>query len=82
MARGKASGAPSGHPVTITAERGGRIPRYYIECLRDRAITLKLQQRHTKHSLCQQMFSIDTDHFQFFSAPEQLANSLLQIGSS
>jgi hypothetical protein len=43
MARGRASGAPSGHPVTITAERGGRIPRYYIECLRDRAITLKLQ---------------------------------------
>jgi hypothetical protein len=44
MARGKAPGAPSGHPVTITAEGGGRIPCYYIECLRDRAITLKLQQ--------------------------------------
>jgi pimeloyl-ACP methyl ester carboxylesterase len=75
-------GAPFGDPVTTTAERWGRIPRYYIECLRDRAITLKLQQDMQKHSPCRQTFSIDTDHSPFFSAPEQLASILLQIGSS
>jgi hypothetical protein len=56
--------------------------RYYIEFLRDRAITLKLQQGMQKYSPCQQTFSIDTDHSPFFSAPEQLASILLQIGSS
>jgi hypothetical protein len=74
--------APFGHPVTTMAERWGRIPRYYIECLRDRTITLKLQQDMQKHSPCRQTFSIDTDHSPFFSAPEQLASILLRIGSS
>jgi hypothetical protein len=51
-------GAPFGHPVTTTAERWGRIPRYYIERLRDRAITLKLQQDMQKDSPCQQTFPL------------------------
>jgi len=75
------SGAPFGTPVETTAERWGRIPRYYIECTRDRAITLKLQREMQKHSPCQQTFSIDTDHSPFFSAPKQLADILSVIGS-
>ena len=74
--------APSGTPVETTAERWGRIPRYYIECERDRAITLELQREMQKHSPCRQTFSIDTDHSPFFSAPGQLADILLRIGSA
>jgi len=74
--------APSGTPVETTAERWGRIPRYYIECERDRAITLRRQREMQKHSPCRQTFSIDTDHSPFFSAPEQLADILLRIGSA
>ncbi len=73
---------PFGKPVETTAERWGRIPRYYIECERDRAITLGLQREMQKHSPCRQTFSIDTDHSPFFSAPEQLADILLRIGSA
>lgn len=76
------SSAPLGTPVETTAERWGRIPRYYIECGRDRAITPELQQKMEKSSPCRQMFSIDTDHSPFFSAPEQLADILLRIGSA
>jgi hypothetical protein len=68
--------------VVTTAERWGRIPRYYIECARDRAITLKLQREMQKASPCRQAFSIDTDHSPFFSAPEQLADILSRIGSA
>jgi pimeloyl-ACP methyl ester carboxylesterase len=75
------SGAPFGTPVKTTAERWGRIPRYYIECARDRAMTLKLQRAMQEHSPCRQAFSIDTDHSPFFSAPQQLADILLRIGS-
>ncbi len=75
------STAPFGVPVETTADRWGRIPRYYIECVRDRAITLKLQQEMQRQSPCRQTFSIDTDHSPFFSAPEQLADILSQIGS-
>lgn len=75
------SGAPFGTPVQTSAERWGRIPRYYIECERDRAITPKLQREMQKHSPCRQTFSIDTDHSPFLSAPEQLADILARIAS-
>jgi pimeloyl-ACP methyl ester carboxylesterase len=75
------SGAPFETPVQTTAERWGRIPRYYIECVRDRALTLSTQQEMQKHSPCRQTFSIDTDHSPFLSTPEQLADTLSRIGS-
>jgi pimeloyl-ACP methyl ester carboxylesterase len=73
-------GAPLGTSVETTAEGWGQIPRYYIECLRDRAITLGLQRKMQKSSTCRQTYSIDTDHSPFFSAPEQLVDILLHIG--
>ena len=75
------SGAPFGAQVETTPERWGRIPRYYIECARDRAITLRLQREMQETSPCQQTFSIDTDHSPFLSAPEQLADIFSRIGS-
>jgi hypothetical protein len=75
------SSAPFGAVVETTAERWGRIPRYYIECARDRAITLNLQQEMQKQSPCRRTFSIDTDHSPFFSAPEQLADILVLIAT-
>jgi len=74
-------GAPFETPVETTVGRWGRIPRYYIECARDRALTLRLQQEMQKHSPCRQTFSIDTDHSPFLSAPERLADILSRIGS-
>ena len=68
-------------PVRTTPERWGRIPRFYIECAYDRAITLDLQQAMQKQSPCQRTFSIDTDHSPFFSAPEHLADILAHIGT-
>jgi len=73
------SGALFDVPVKTTAERWGRLPRYYIECARDRAITLWLQKEMQNQSPCRLKFSLDTDHSPFFSAPEQLADILLQI---
>lgn len=75
------SPAPFTTPVKTMPERWGRIPRYYIECSRDRAITLMLQRKMQEQSPCRQTFSIETDHSPFFSAPEQLADYFSQIGS-
>jgi pimeloyl-ACP methyl ester carboxylesterase len=74
------SGAPLGTPVETTPERWGRIPCDYIECARDRAITLKLQRAMQQASPCRQTYWIDTDHSPFFSAPQRLADILDQIG--
>ena len=73
------SGAVFGTPVATTPERWGRVPRYYIECARDRAITLHLQREMQKLSPCRQTFSFNTDHSPFFSTPEALADILLRI---
>ena len=76
------SSSPFRTPVETTAERWGRIPRYYIECVRDRALTLSVQQEMQKYSPCRKTFAIDTDHSPFFSAPEELADILSQIGNA
>ncbi|HUN83610.1 MAG TPA: alpha/beta fold hydrolase [Terracidiphilus sp.] len=67
-------------PVVTTPARWGAIPRYYIECNRDRALTLPTQKEMQKHSPCRQAFTIDTDHSPFFSAVEELVDILVRIG--
>lgn len=66
-------------PVQITAERFGRVPRAYIETLRDRAVTLTAQRRMQSALPCTPVFALDTDHSPFLSQPEALARILISI---
>lgn len=63
---------PSSTPVHLTAANHGRVPRVYIECLRDKAIPPSLQRRMYTASTCKEVLSIDTDHSPFFSRPDEL----------
>src|SRR3569833_3228144 len=58
--------------LELTAEKFGKVPRAYIECLRDRAIPTALQRRMRASWPCQQVFALDTDHSPFFSRPDEL----------
>ena len=71
--------APLTAPVRWTAERAGRIPRVYVECLRDRAISLAAQRRMVEARPCAKVFTLDTDHSPFYSAPEALAAHLAAL---
>lgn len=66
-------------PVRLTEEKFGRVPRVYIECLRDQGITPSEQKRMYSASPCQRVISMDTSHSPFFSAPEELAGHLISI---
>jgi len=68
--------APLGTPIKTTEERFGRIPRVYIECLRDKAIGPSLQKQMYRAERCERVISMDTDHSPFFSAPDQLVAHL------
>lgn len=68
--------APLGTPVRVTAENFGRVRRIYIECLRDRAMTIGAQRAMQQVLPCSDVHVIDTDHSPFFSAPEQLTDIL------
>ena len=71
--------APFATPVSTTEENFGRVPRVYISCLRDKAISPSIQEKLYKALPCEKVISLDTSHSPFFSAPEELANHLLSI---
>lgn len=71
--------APLATPIHVTAANYGRIPRAYIECLRDKAIPIALQRQMYIATPCQQVITIDTDHSPFLSRPEVLAAELCTL---
>ncbi len=71
---------PLATPVRISEPNFGRVPRIYIECLRDRAIAPSLQKQMYTALPCRQVLSLDTDHSPFFSRPDELAALLGQLG--
>jgi len=71
--------APFGTPVQLTEDRWGQVPRYYVECLRDWAITPKSQKAMYTANPCKKVFTIDTDHSPFMSRPEELVQHLTSI---
>src|SRR5262249_12300163 len=62
---------PLATPVKLTPERFGRVPRVYIQCLRDKAIVPSLQRQMYTALPCE-VLTLDTDHSPFFSRPDEL----------
>lgn len=71
--------APFATPVNTTEEKFGRVPRVYISCLRDKAISPVVQENMYTALPCEKIISMDTSHSPFFSAPEELAGHLLSL---
>jgi pimeloyl-ACP methyl ester carboxylesterase len=71
--------SPGLTPVATTEKNAGRVPRVYIETLRDRAIPHAFQKRMHTTTPCRKVHTLDTDHSPFFSAPEQLTELLLSV---
>jgi pimeloyl-ACP methyl ester carboxylesterase len=71
--------APMQTPVRISSENFGRVPRIYIETLRDNGVTPWLQKQMYTALPCQRVISMDTSHSPFLSAPEELAAHLLAV---
>jgi pimeloyl-ACP methyl ester carboxylesterase len=69
---------PAATPLQLSEARYGAVPRVYIECLRDRAVTLPLQRAMVAASPCRRVISLDCGHSPMFSAPALLAAALEQ----
>jgi pimeloyl-ACP methyl ester carboxylesterase len=70
-----------GTAVSISGARFGRVPRDYVECLRDDALSLSSQRRMQAAQPCRRTIVLDTDHSPFFSAPRQLVEFLSGAGT-
>jgi pimeloyl-ACP methyl ester carboxylesterase len=66
-------------PVHLTEERAGSVPRVYIECTRDRALTIEQQRRMWAARPCEQVLALESDHSPFLCVPDRLASHLLAI---
>ena len=71
--------APLATPVSLTEDNFGRIPRVYIETLQDRTIGPSLQKEMYERLPCQEVISMDTGHWPFYVAPEELAGHLTSL---
>jgi pimeloyl-ACP methyl ester carboxylesterase len=58
--------------LQLTDENFGRVPRVYIECTEDRAVTPFIQQKMYTELPCERVYSLPTSHSPFFSQPEAL----------
>jgi len=71
--------APFSTPIETTAERWGSIPRVYIECTEDRAISLAAQRVMYTRLPCERIYSMKSSHSPFFSAPKELSQYLTSL---
>jgi pimeloyl-ACP methyl ester carboxylesterase len=62
-------------PLRLTQENYSRVPREYIGCCRDKAVSPALQKMYTAIP-CENVILMDTSHSPFFSKPEELAAHL------
>lgn len=65
-------------PLQLTAERYGCVPKVYVECLQDRAVTLELQRQMQRESPCDHVYALDSGHSPFFSQPRELVRTLVE----
>ena len=69
-------------PVKLSAENFESVPRFYIECLQDRAIPPACQRMMYESTKCVQIFQLDCGHSPFFSRYNELTAILLKISAA
>ena len=73
--------APFVTPVALSDARFGRVPKHYVECTGDEAISIELQRAMIAASPGVRVHTMATDHSPFLSDPEGLADVLDRIAA-
>jgi pimeloyl-ACP methyl ester carboxylesterase len=68
-------------PLKLTEENFGSVPRYYIECTEDRAVTPFIQRKMHNETPCKKVYSMNSSHSPFFSRPVELVDIFCEIAS-
>jgi pimeloyl-ACP methyl ester carboxylesterase len=62
--------------VKTSEARFGAVPRAYIECTRDRTVSVAAQRAMRAALPCEPVFTLESDHSPFLSHPRELAEIL------
>lgn len=71
--------APMATPLALTPERFGRVPKSYIECTIDNAISIELQRDMIANSNVEKVETLEASHSPFLSMPLDTARALLRL---
>ena len=66
-------------PLEVTDEGWGRVPRWFIECSDDNALSLTFQRAMIAASPGTKVITLDADHSPFYSATQALADAMEAI---
>jgi pimeloyl-ACP methyl ester carboxylesterase len=66
-------------PVHLTEERFGRVPRVYVECTDDHALSIEMQRDMIAKSLPVDVRTLNSSHSPFLSMPDKLAEALRDL---
>ena len=69
-------------PVTLTEERFGSVPRWYIECTHDNAVRIARQRADGEDHCPCKVITMECGHSPFYSNPEELVEHLEAIAAS
>lgn len=71
---------PLGTPVSLSAERFGRVPRSYVHTRQDNAVSFKLQQNMlARAGGARQTWELNTSHLPMLTQPRALADILADV---
>jgi pimeloyl-ACP methyl ester carboxylesterase len=73
--------APFATPVAVDDAVLAAIPRSYVYTANDQSIPPELQRRMIAEHPCRKVFELEADHAPFFSAVDELVDSLLELAS-
>jgi hypothetical protein len=62
--------------LNINNENFELIPKIYIECLQDKAISITMQRKMHSEFSWEKVYSMDSSHSPFFSSPKELVSNL------
>jgi len=69
-------------PLQLTEENYGTVPRVYIECTEDKAVTPSIQRKMYGETPCEKVYRMPTSHSPFFSRPQELTDIFCEIALS
>jgi pimeloyl-ACP methyl ester carboxylesterase len=70
---------PSLEKPLLTPDRFGAVPRSYIRCTKDRAISIELQDGMIARQPCDRIATLPSSHSPFLSMPEALAQAIVDV---
>lgn len=68
--------------LQLSDENYGSVPRFYIECTEDKAVTPFIQQKMYTEMPCKKIYRMQASHSPFFSRPQQLVDILCEIAAT